>query len=367
MMKKGYLPVTSRLIWKLLIINILVIGFVIIIVWLSIDYLAADYFMVLMEKYHISPGPSHDMFLGAVHRYLIWASLLALLLAILLSFLLIQRVLKPLSQMTDITRNIASGHYSASIPVTSKDEVGQLATAFNRMADSLHNIERLRKTMMTDVAHELRTPLNNMQGYLEALIDGVVPKSTETFELLHEETLRLTHLVEDILRLARAEAAKGNLDPMDIRIGNVIERVLDGFRTEFETKGIGVDTKGVDPAVRVYADPDKLTQVVQNLMQNAFQYTTFGGKVNIFTQFTKGEIQVVFANTGVEVAEKDLAFIFERFYRGEQSRSREHGGAGIGLAIVKELIEAHSGKVGATLHDDEIHIWFSLPVFSVTD
>jgi len=367
MMKKERLPVTSRLIWKLLTINILVIGFVIVIVWLSIDYLAADYFMVLMEKYHISPGPSHDMFLGAVHRYLIWASLSALLLAVVLSFLLIKRVLKPLSQMADITNKIASGHYSASIPVTSKDEVGQLAIAFNRMADSLHKIERLRKTMMIDVAHELRTPLNNMQGYLEALIDGLVPKSTETFELLHEETLRLTHLVEDILHLARADAAKGNLDPMDIRIADVIERVLDGFRTEFETKDIRVDTKGIDPVARVYADPDKLTQVVRNLIQNAFQYTTFGGRLNIFTQPATGEIQVVFANTGVDVAEKDLTFIFERFYRGEQSRSREHGGAGIGLAIVKELIEAHNGKVGATIHNDETHVWFSLPVSSVTD
>lgn len=360
-MKKTNLPVTGHLIWKLLGINLLVIGFVIVIVWLSIDYLSANYFMVLMEKYNISPGPSHEMFLSAVHRYLIWASLSALLLAILLSFLLIKRVLEPLSQMIEITHSISSGTYSASIPVKSNDEIGQLAVAFNRMADSLHKIEHLRKTMLINVAHEFRTPLNNMQGYLEALIDGVVPKSKENFELLHEETLRLTHLVEDILHLARADAAKGNLDLMEVRIGEIIEKLLDVSRLQFESKQIQIDTEGIDDTVHVSADLDKLTQVVRNLIQNAYQYTTFGGSVKIFTRLTQGEIQVVFANTGVDVPEKDLPFIFERFYRGEQSRSREHGGAGIGLAIVKGLVEAHNGRVGAEIYNDETRIWFSLP------
>ena len=361
-MKNRKLPAAGHLIWKLLGINILVIGFVMVIVWLSVDYLSANYFMVLMEKYNIPTGPIHDMFVSAVHRYLIWASLSALLLTVFLSFLLIKRVLEPLARMTEITRSISLGDYSASIPVRSKDEVGQLAMAFNRMADSLRKIERLRKTMMIDVAHELRTPLSNIQGYLEALIDNVVPRTSDTFELLHEETLRLTHLVEDILRLAKADAAKESLNLIEIQIGGVIEDVLDIFRSQFETKDVHVDSEGVDLMVRVYADPDKLSQIVRNLMQNALQYTISGGRVTIFTQPMDRQIRVVFANTGVEVDEKDLPFIFERFYRGEKSRSREHGGAGIGLAIVKGLVEAHNGKVGAEIHDNETRIWFSLPV-----
>jgi two-component system sensor histidine kinase BaeS len=302
------------------------------------------------------------MFVSSVHRYLIWASLSALLLALLLSFLLIRRVLGPLAQMTEITRSISSGDYSVSIPIRSKDEVGQLAIAFNRMADSLKKIESLRKTMMIDVAHELRTPLSNIQGYLEALIDGVVPANRETFELLHDETLRLIHLVEDILRLAKADAARGTLDLMDISVKDVIEGVLDVFKSQFETKRVNVNSTGVDGNARVYADPEKLAQVVRNLVQNAYQYTISGGTVNIFTQMMNQDIQVVFANTGIEVDEEDLPFIFERFYRGEKSRSRDHGGAGIGLAIVKELIEAHNGKVGAKIHNGETRVWFSLPV-----
>ena len=130
----------GRLLWKLLGVNILVIGFVVIIVWLSIDYLAADYFVALMEKYHISPTSSHQMFIHAVHRYLIWATLAAILLTVVLSFLLMNRLLGPLTKMTEATRKIASGDYSGRVPLKSQDEIGQLAASFNTMAESLQKI-----------------------------------------------------------------------------------------------------------------------------------------------------------------------------------------------------------------------------------
>jgi signal transduction histidine kinase len=353
---------TRSLLWRLLGINILVIVFVIIIVWLAINYLAAGYFVTLMQKYNISPTSSHQMFVSSVHRYLIWASLAAILLAVALSFLLMKRVLGPLTQMMSITREIASGNYSGRAPVVTRDEVGQLALAFNRMAESLQRIEQLRKTMTVNVAHELRTPLTNMQGYLEALIDGVVTPSKETFELLYEETMRLVHLVEDILRLAKADAARVDLHKTEIRVGDLIDQALDSFRPRFIAKNINLETRFFKGDDRLYADPDNLSQVVSNLLQNAWQYTPMGGSLRIYMESLPGELKVVFANTGGELSEKDLPFIFERFYRGEKSRSREHGGAGIGLAIVKELIEAHNGRVGAELSHDEIQIWFTLPV-----
>jgi two-component system sensor histidine kinase BaeS len=198
---------TRTLLWKLLGINFLVIGSVIVIVWMAIDYLAAGYFMALMEKYNISPTSSQQMFVSAVHRYLIWASLAALFLAVVLSFLLMRKVLRPLRQMTTIAQKISTGDYSGQVPIVLGDEVGQLAASFNRMAESLRLIEGLRKTLMIDVAHELRTPLTNIRGYLEALTDGVAAPTKETFDLLQEETMRLTHLVEDVLRLAKADAA----------------------------------------------------------------------------------------------------------------------------------------------------------------
>ncbi len=216
--------------------------------------------------------------------------------------------------------------------------------------------------MMIDVAHELRTPLTNIKGYLEALTDGVVSLSTETLELLQEETFRLVQLVEDILRLAKADAAKANLQKDEIQIEDLIVQVLDSFRSQLDTKRIGVQTHFAGGKKKVLADPHQLSQVVHNLLQNVWQYTQPGGTATISSELAPGEIKVVFANTGGELAERDLPYIFERFYRGEKSRSREHGGAGIGLAIVKELVEAHSGQVGAEISDRMTRIWFSLPV-----
>ena len=353
---------TNRLLWKLLAINILVIGFVIIMVWLAVDYLAAGYFMTLMEKYNISPISSNQMFLSAVHRYLVWASLGALVLSVAFSFLLMRRILHPLTQMTEITSKIASGDYSASVPVKSRDEVGRLALAFNHMAESLQKIEQLRKTMMIDVAHELRTPLTNIKGYLEALTDGVLSPSEETFELLQEETFRLVQLVEDILRLAKADAAKAGLRKVEIDIIDLITQILESFRSQLEEKDLRLVTHFAEGRKSLWADPHHLSQVLQNLLQNSWQYTPSGGAVTVSTELKPRAIKVAFTNTGGEIAHEDLPFIFERFYRGEKSRSREHGGAGIGLAIVKELVEAHGGSVGAELLNGSIQIWFELPM-----
>jgi len=353
---------TNRLLWKLLGIRVLVIGFVILIVWLAVDYLAADYLATLMKEYHVSPTTTHQMFIHAVHRYMVWATLAAIGLAVILSFLLLKRVLTPLMQMIDITKKIAQGDYSAKVPVRSQDEVGQLASAFNQMADSLKKVEQLRKTMVLDVAHELRTPLTNMKGYLEALLDGVLPPSRENLESLQEETGRLVRLVEDLLRLAKADAARATLQKEEIQIADLILQGIDSFLPQFQAKGIRVETRFQPGANRLWGDSDKLAQVISNLLQNAWQYTPPGGALRISTEpWTKG-LKIIFANTGSEIAEKDLPFIFERFYRGEKSRSREHGGAGIGLAIVKELVEAHDGQVGAEIADDETRIWFSLPL-----
>ena len=152
------------LIFKLLAINLVIIAFVMVVIWVSIDTLSVSYFMTLMEKYHISPEPAHEMFVSSIHRSLIWASLSAAVLAVSLSFIMTRKVLSPLTRMTTITKEIASGNFTARVPATTGDEVGQLAQAFDRMAESLDKLEKLRRSLMIDVAHELRTPWTNMRG-----------------------------------------------------------------------------------------------------------------------------------------------------------------------------------------------------------
>lgn len=350
----------SRLIFKLLGINLVVIGFVMAVVWLAIDTLAAGYFVTLMEKYHISPEPAHDMFVSAVHRYLIWACLAAMVLAALLSFVMLRRALAPLTRMTITTREIAAGDFSSRVPTGGKDEVGQLARAFNRMAASLEKIEKLRRTLMIDVAHELRTPLTNIRGYLEALEDKVVPPSPQTFELLRDESLRLAQLVEDVLQLARADAAQGKLtlEPLDLKAA--VEKALKPFEHAFKQKGITVAIDSQQP-VTVLADAGKIGRILRSLADNALQYTPEDGHLAVQISKPENGTKVSFSNNTDGLVAKDLPYLFERFYRGEKSRSRLHGGAGIGLAIVKELVNAHGGVTGAALEDNRFNIWFSLP------
>ena len=200
-----------------------------------------------------------------------------------------------------------------------------------------------------------------MRGYLEALRDGVVPPSKEVFESLHEETLRLVKFSENLIQLARAESAQTTLQKRPIRLQELVLQVFELFRLRFDAKAIVVETSLRAAAVLVPADSEKLTQVVINLLENAWQYTPVGGKVRIDIERLPQRLEMVVANTGPGIAPEDIPIIFERFYRGEKSRSRDHGGSGIGLTIVKELIQAHGGEVGADTSATETRIWFSLP------
>ena len=351
----------NRLIFKLLAIHLVVIAFTMVVMWVVIDTLAAGYFVTLMEKYHISPEPAHEMFVSAVHRYLIWACLAALFLAVVLSFFMMRRVLAPLTDMTGITQKIAGGDFSERVPVLSSDEIGRLAEAFNRMADSLKNLENLRRSLMIDVAHELRTPLTNIRGYLEALDDKVVPPSKETISLLQTETMRLVDLVEDVLRLARADAARNALAYETIDLSRAIRKAVEPFSRAMDQTALTVETDLPADGVMVEADPNRMARVLRNLVDNLVRYTPDRGMARIVVESKPEHVRVEFINPAPKLLPEDLPFIFERFYRGEKSRSREHGGAGIGLAIVKELVEAHGGTVGADLEDGSLRIHLTIP------
>jgi signal transduction histidine kinase len=354
-------PIRNRLLWKLLLITVVpVISIIILIMWLAIDQLAANYFMALMKKYEVSPTDIHQMFLTSVHYYLIWASLAALGVAFLLSFLLTRRVLRPLSQMSNITKAIAAGNFHARVDVVTGDEVGQLGLAFNRMADSLERIEQLRKNMVADVAHELRTPLTNLRGYLEALNDKVIEPSPQTLKMLQEENLRLVHLVDSLQQLARADAAKAFLKLEKLDPAAELRRILALYSPRFLEKNISVSTR-LKEGLAVSADRDKLLQALRNLLENSHKYTPKNGFVEI-TVFDKNkEVEIRFSNSGPGIDQSDLPYIFERFFRAERSRSRDAGGAGIGLSITKELIEAHGGRVGAESSGGITSIWLTLP------
>jgi len=351
----------ESLLVKLLLVTVVPAITIILVIWLAIDKQAAGYFMALMKKYEISPTEIHQMFLSSIHFSLIWASFVALVLAFVLSYLLIRRVLKPLSQMTAITDQVAAGDFTTRVDVTTGDEVGRLGLSFNRMADSLSRIEQLRRNMVADVAHELRTPLTNLRGYLEALNDRVLEPSPETLRVLEEETMRLVKLVENLQQLARADAAKHYLHLEEVNVAKEIDYLLNLYSSGLQDKKISVTTHFGDEAVNVIADRDKFLQAASNLLDNCLKYTPSSGRIDIFSQRTPETIEITFCNNGSEISETDLPFIFERFFRTDRSRSRDHGGAGIGLAITRELIEAHGGRVTAESSDGRTCVMLHLP------
>lgn len=348
------------LIFKLLAINLLIIAFAMVMIWVAVDNLAAGYFVTLMEKYDISPGPAHEMFVSAIHRYLIWATLGAVVLAVILSYALTRWVLTPLTRMAVLSQEIAAGNYEARVEVTTRDEVGRLAEAFNQMGDSLLALESLRRNLMIDVAHELRTPLTNVRGYLEALQDGVLPPSKKTFSMLLDETIRLSGLVEDVLRLAKADAARSNLDETRVGLRDMIDEALESFAETISGKELSVSINEPDEPIRVRVDRDRFFRVLRILTENAVGYAPQGSVVEIRITAADG-LLVTYANDAPNLGEHDLPYMFERFYRGEKSRSRQHGGAGIGLSIVKELVHAHGGTVSADLAHGRAFIGLWLP------
>lgn len=353
---------TNRLSVKFVFVQALGILVAMAVVWLSIDYFAIEHFSTLLDKYHVPQKQEVlGMFLESVHRYLVWAGLVGLAVPLCIGFFLVSLVLRPLHQMLGMTVKIAKGDFTSRVQILSEDEIGELGKTFNAMTDNLERIEQLRKKMVVDVAHELRAPLTNIRGYLEAMSDGVVEPGSKIVELLHEETLRLGNLSEDLMRLSVADSARLTLEREIIDLHEFLPHSLKLFEAQFSEKEIATEMRIANGAELVSADAEKLAQVLQNLLHNAWQYTSPRGKVRIAVERIDRAVKFIIANTGEPIAHENLSLIFERFYRIDKSRSRERSGAGIGLAIVKDLVEAHGGRVGAESSIGENRIWFVLP------
>jgi signal transduction histidine kinase len=218
----------------------------------------------------------------------------------------------------------------------------------------------MRREFIANAAHELRTPLTNLQGYLEALRDGVISADRETYDSLWEEADRLVRLARSLDALAEGEREDRPARRVELDLAAILEASVELVRPALEARGVALERRW-PAALPARGDPDQLAQVLANLLQNAVRYTPDGGRVTVSGEVRPRSVLVGVANTGEQIPAADLARVFERFYRVEKSRDRAHGGAGIGLAIVKGLVEAGGGKVGAESSAAETRFWFSLP------
>jgi signal transduction histidine kinase len=282
--------------------------------------------------------------------YAVTASVLA---ALLVSWFLSRRIVAPVRTLTDASQRIADGHYAERVNVDGTDEIAQLATRFNQMATQLEQIESMRRQLIGDVTHELRTPLTSIKGYMEGLVDGVLPATPETFNQIHHEADRLSRLVDDLQELSRVEAKAYSLDLRSIAVSNLAQTTVKRLSPQATAKRITLRSSLPADLPPVQADEDRITQVLVNLVANAIQYTPEGGEVTISAARQADEIHISVKDTGIGIPPEHLTNLFTRFYRVDKSRSRNAGGgSGIGLTIARHLVEAHGGRIWAESKGD---------------
>jgi signal transduction histidine kinase len=287
-------------------------------------------------------------FVTSVNHSLLIAMVVGGLVALLLTLFLSSSIVGPVDALTRAARAMEKGDLSQRVPATASGEVGELARAFNAMADGLDRLEQLRRNMVTDVAHELRTPLSNVRGYLEALKDGVIQPTPELIASLHEEALLLNRLVDDLQELSQAEAGQLSLVRQPVSLQPLVEKSVYLAEPNALAKGVTIRVDIPADLPCIDADAERISQVLGNLLTNAITGTPPGGQVEIRAKRVDSQVQVSVCDTGVGIDPEHLPYVFERFYRADRSRTRATGGAGLGLAIVKQLVEAHGGRVGIT-------------------
>lgn len=283
-------------------------------------------------------------FINTINKMLIGVGVFSLLFALVLGSIMARRLSMPISRVIASARQISKGYFGDRISDNSNTkEIGQLTTTINELAETLEKQEALRKRLSADVAHELRTPLATLQSHLEAMIDGIWKPDAERLKSCHEEIMRINRMVGDMEKLARYESENLILNKTDFNVSELIQHIMINFETDFAGKEIKTGFSGDE--VIINADKDKISQVMVNLISNALKYTPQGGSLEIQVKDCDTNIEIVVSDTGMGIPPEDLTHIFERFYRADKSRNRMTGGSGIGLAIVKAIIEAHMGSV----------------------
>jgi signal transduction histidine kinase len=287
-------------------------------------------------------------FLWSVTKAVGLAVVLAGGVSLLLGTLIFIRVTRPLRQIQQASHDLAGGDLAARVPITMKDELSQVADSFNQMASQLENQQRLRKQMIADIAHELRTPISVFQGTLEGMLDGVLKPEPSELRDLHAETRRLARLVEELRTLSLAEAGQLQLTRQPVDLGDLSATLVQRMSPLAQTREVDIETEIKEGLPLVSVDADRIVQVLTNLLDNALRYTPAGGQVTVGVRQMDGQVQMSVKDEGPGIPEEQLPYVFERFWRGDRSRSRDSGGSGLGLAIARQLVELHGGTIAAT-------------------
>ncbi len=293
-------------------------------------------------------GEVFDVFVIGDHLWeLLLAGALGAGIALVIARWVARGMTQPLRDMAQAASRMEAGDYSQRVFTDSRDEVGQLAVAFNRMSSELESLERLRRDLVANVSHELKTPISALRAHLENLLDGVERPDPETLQVMLAQSERLGRLVDELLMLSRLESGDVPLERERVELAPLVAQVLSEIEVARADRRVELDDALPADLPPVFADRERVHQVLFNLLDNAVRFTPTGGRVTVSASPNNGSVDVAVADTGPGIAAEHLPRVFERFYRIDASRSRDDGGTGIGLAIARSVVEAHGGRIWA--------------------
>ncbi|HEX2809209.1 MAG TPA: ATP-binding protein [Kineosporiaceae bacterium] len=356
---RGVLPEAGRrmgLATRLLTAQMLVVVTGVLTAWLVAAAIAPALFRMHMRE--AGPSVTHEATMHAEEAFqsasavsLTVALLAALGASVAVSAYLARRLSRSLRPLSQAAAQVANGHYDVRVqPPGLGAEFEELSAAFNHMAGRLDRVEETRRRLLSDLAHELRTPVATLSAYLEAVEDGVAYLDPETVAVMQAQTARLARLAQDVGAVSRAEEHQFALHLQPITPAAVVSSACAAAADRYAAKGVRLDGDVPADLPPISVDPDRMAQVMGNLLDNALRYTPEGGGVQVLADQDHGHVRLRVTDTGQGISSEHLPHVFERFYRVDAARDRAHGGSGIGLAIVKALVEAHGGRVTASSH-----------------
>lgn len=342
--------------WKLFISHLLIIVIAVVVLLLSARFLASTSFtppdatlsgQPLAPDDAPAPVPNAAAFQAILEQSLLIAAFAALGAAVIVSLFVSHRIVQPLQVISQVSRRMAQGSYHERTVLPSDDELAELSRSINQLAEALEHTERRRMALIADVAHELRTPLTTIEGYMEGLLDGMIQPGPRTYSLVLRESARLQRLVNELALLSRIEAGEIQVRPRMLALAEVVTTVSEQITPLCEAQHLRLVVDLPRDLPPIWADPDRLAQILLNLLGNALRYTPAGGTITIGARPLEGAVQITVRDTGIGIAAEHLPHVFERFYRVDKSRTRSSGGTGIGLTIARHLVHAHGGEIWA--------------------
>ncbi len=302
-----------------------------------------------------SPVVGVHKLLSTVTKIFLLSSIIPLIIMLISLYVMTYKLTKPLKLMSEASRAMAKGDFSKRIPVMSDDEIGELSVAFNMMTNSLARLEGMRKSFVANVSHELKTPMTTIGGFIDGILDGTIEKEKQSYylEIVSGEVKRLSRLVQSMLSMARLESGEFALKHQIFDLGELLCSIVVSQEQRIEQKRLNISGLDTMENISVNADRDLLHQAIYNLVDNAIKFTDEGGKISFDLHRENGATALNVINTGKGIPQKEMPFIFERFYKVDKSRSASKNSTGLGLYIVKTIVLAHGGSVNVASQENE--------------